>query len=77
MGTYLLPVLATERLPYSFLAVTSQVVREQIRPRTGVSVAAIIFCFFHIRVRVAGSTAELIITPIMRYKYPIDMPIST
>ena len=66
--TYLLPVLSTERLPYCFLAVTSQAMRELMRPRIGDRVAAMVFCLLHIRVRVAGRTAELMITPIIRYK---------
>jgi len=64
--TYLAPVLATERLPDSFLAVTSQAIRELARPRTGLRVAAIAFCFFHISVRVAGRTAEEMMTPTVR-----------
>ena len=64
--TYLLPVLVTERLPYCFFAVTSQAIREQVRPRTGLRVAAIMFCLLHIRVSVAGRTAEEIMTPIIR-----------
>ena len=61
--TYLLPVLATERLPYSFFAVTSHAIKEQASPRTGESAAAAKFCLFHISVNVAGSTAEEIMTP--------------
>lgn len=61
--TYLAPVLATEMLPDSFLAVTSQAIRELARPRTGLRAAAMAFCFFHIRVRVAGRTAEEMMTP--------------
>ena len=61
--TYLAPVLATERLPDSFWAVTSHAMSELARPRTGLSVAAMAFCFFHIKVRVAGRTAEEMMTP--------------
>ncbi len=66
--TCLLPVLSTERLPDCFLAVTSQAIRELMRPRIGERVAAIMFCCFHMRVRAAGRTADEIITPIMRYR---------
>lgn len=65
-GTDLLPVLSTERLPYCFLAVTSQAIRELVRPRIGERVAAIMFCCFHIRVKAAGRTAEEMMTPIIR-----------
>ncbi len=65
---YLLPVLSTERLPYCFLAVTSHAVRELTSPRMGEKVAAMVFCLLHIKVRVAGMTAELMITPIIRYR---------
>ena len=64
--TYLLPVLATERFPVCFFAVTSQAVREQMRPRKGVKVAATVFCLLHIRERVAGRTADEMMTPIKR-----------
>ena len=60
---YFAPVLATERVPYCFLAVTSQAIRAQARPSMGVRAAAARFCFFHIRVRVAGRTAEPMMTP--------------
>ncbi len=59
-------MLSTVRLPFCFLAVTSQVIKELMRPRMGERVAAIVFCCFHIRVRAAGRTAEDIMTPIMR-----------
>ena len=62
-NTYLLPVLATDRLPYSFLAVTSHAINEQASPRIGESAAAAKFCLFHISVNVAGNTAEEIMTP--------------
>ncbi len=42
--------------------------RELTRPRIGERVAAIVFCLLHISVRVAGMTAELIMTPIIRYR---------
>lgn len=61
-------MLLTERLPDCFLAVTSQAISELARPRMGERVAAMVFCLLHIRVRVAGRTAELMITPIMRYR---------
>lgn len=66
--TYLLPVLLTERLPNCLFAVTSQAVRELARPRMGERVAAMVFCLLHIRVRVAGRTAELMMTPIIKYR---------
>jgi hypothetical protein len=68
-------VEATERLPLSLFAVTNHAVREQNSPKIGVAVAATTFCRFHMRVRVAGMTAEDTITPIIRYKYVIDIPI--
>ena len=43
-GTYLLPVLATERFPYCFFAVTSQAIKEHARPSTGDKAAAARFC---------------------------------
>ena len=73
---YLLPVLSTLRLPNCLFAVTSQAIRELARPRIGERVAAMVFCLDHISVRVAGRTAEEMMTPIIRYKYPIEMPIS-
>ena len=66
VGPYFAPVLATERLPPSFLAVTSQAIKEQDNPRMGARVAAILFCLLHIRVRTAGMTAEEMMTPIIR-----------
>ena len=42
----LAPVLSTDRLPPSFFAVTSQAMREQVSPRIGLRVAAIIFSVF-------------------------------
>lgn len=75
--TYFLPVLSTERLPYCFLAVANQAIRELARPKMGESVAASIFCLPHIKVRVAGRTAEDMMTPIIKYKYPMEIPISS
>lgn len=63
---YLLPVLSTERFPNCFFAVTSQAMREQARPRKGVSVAAIKFCLLHMSERVAGRTADEMMTPISK-----------
>ena len=42
--------------------------REHARPRKGVNVAAIMFCLLHIKVSVAGKTAEEMMTPIKRYR---------
>lgn len=64
--THLLPVLSTERLPCCLLAVTSQAMRELASPRIGERVAAIMFCLLHIKVRVAGRTAEEMMTPIIK-----------
>jgi hypothetical protein len=71
----LAPVDATERLPLSFLATTSQVISEQKSPKIGVAVAATAFWRFHIKVRVAGMTAEDTRMPISRYKYVMCIPI--
>jgi len=57
-------------MPLSCCAVTSQAIKEQARPRGGLSIAAHLFCLLHMRVRVAGSTADEIMTPIIRYKNP-------
>jgi len=46
------------------------------RPRTGDKAAAIVFCRLQSRVKEAGSTAEDTITPIRRYRYPSDIPIT-
>jgi len=59
------PVQSTSSFPQVFLAVTSQVMTAQARPRGGVRVAAHLFWPAHIRVRVAGMTADEIITPII------------
>ena len=64
--TYLDPVLVTLRLPNSFFAVTSQAIRELTRPNTGLRVAAIMFCLLHRRVSATGSTADEMMTPIIR-----------
>jgi hypothetical protein len=64
--TYFAPVVATVRTPPSFLAVTSQAIREQAKPRTGVKVAAAQLCLLHISVKLAGSTAEEIMTPMSK-----------
>jgi hypothetical protein len=68
------PVEEIERLPLSLLVVTSQAIREHVRPKIGVAVAATAFCHFHMTVRVAGMTAEDTMTPINRYRYPIGIP---
>lgn len=60
------PVQSTSREWHSFLAVTSQAMRAQMRPSGGVRVAAHLLWPAHIIVRVAGMTAEEIITPIIR-----------
>lgn len=41
----------------------------------GEKVAAHLFCFFHRSVNDAGSTALEIMTPIRRYRYPMETPI--
>ena len=60
---YFAPVLATDREPPCLFAVTSQAMREHARPKTGEMVAAARFCLLHIKVNVAGTTADEIITP--------------
>lgn len=65
---------STVRGPYKDLAVTSQAIKLQTRPRIGDKVAAHLFCFFHSKVRDAGKTAELTMTPMRRYRYPIEIP---
>ena len=62
----LAPVESTEMLPNSFEAVTSHAMREQQSPSGGVRVAAHLFWPDHIKVRVAGSTAEEMMTPMRR-----------
>ena len=68
------PVHATSMEPQVLLAVTSQAMRATQRPRGGVSVAAHLLCPAHIKVRVAGMTAEEMMTPIMTYRYPMEIP---
>lgn len=59
------PVQVTSSFPHVLEAVTSQAMRAHAKPRGGVRVAAHLFWPFHIIVRVAGMTAEEIITPII------------
>jgi len=59
------PVQSTSSLPQVFLAVTSQAIRAHARPKGGVSVAAHALWPAHIMVRVAGMTADEIMTPII------------
>ena len=61
--TYFAPVLSTDNDPPCFLAVTSHAIREHMRPRMGERAAAARFCLLHIRVKLAGSTAEEMMTP--------------
>jgi hypothetical protein len=66
------PEVATEMTPLlSFEVVTNQAVRLQARPRIGLSVAAQKFWPFHIKVNVAGSTAEEMMTPMNTYSQPM------
>ncbi len=62
----LAPVLLTERSPPSFFAVTSHAISEQTNPRGGLKVAACQLNPDHMRVKVAGITADEMMTPIMR-----------
>lgn len=62
----LAPVHVTESSPHSFLAVTSHAMSEQTKPRGGLKVAACQLKPDHMSVKVAGTTAEEIMTPIMR-----------
>ncbi len=59
------PVQSTFKAPQVFLAVTSQAMTAQARPRGGVRVAAHLLWPAHIMVRVAGMTADEIMTPII------------
>jgi hypothetical protein len=59
-------VVATLIAPPSRLAVTSHVVREQVKPRIGVIVAAAQLCLLQKTVKLAGKTADEIITPISK-----------
>jgi hypothetical protein len=68
----LAPDVATEITPsFSLDVVTNQAVRLHMRPKMGLSVAAILFWPFHINVRVAGRTAEEMITPMKTYNQPM------
>lgn len=68
----LAPDVATLMTPsLSFEVVTSHAVRLQARPRIGLSVAAQKFWPFHIRVNVAGRTAEEMMTPMKTYNQPM------
>lgn len=60
----LAPEVATVMTPsFSLEVVTSQAVMLQHNPRMGERVAAHLFWPFHMRVRVAGRTADEIMTP--------------
>lgn len=73
----LAPEVSTVMTPSLSLAVvTSQVVMLQHNPRTGERVAAHLFWPFHIRVRVAGRTADEIMTPMKTYSHPILFNVS-
>lgn len=72
--TNLDPVQSTDSSPHSFFAVTSHAIREQARESGGVNVAAAQDWRSQSKVSEDGITAPEIITPIIRYKYPIDMP---
>jgi hypothetical protein len=66
------PEVSTVMTPsLSLEVVTNHAVILQARPRIGDNVAAIRFWPFHIRVRVAGRTAEEIMTPMKTYSHPI------
>jgi hypothetical protein len=68
----LAPLVATVITPsFSFDVVTSHAMILQQRPKIGDRVAAHLFWPFHISVRVAGSTAEEMMTPIKTYNHPI------
>jgi hypothetical protein len=68
----LAPEVATVITPsLSFAVVTSHAMILQQRPKIGDKVAAHLFCPFHIRVRVAGRTAEEIMTPMKTYNQPM------
>lgn len=73
----LAPEVATVMTPsFSLEVVTSQAVILQHNPRTGERVAAHLFWPFHMRVRVAGRTADEIMTPMKTYSHPILFDIS-
>jgi hypothetical protein len=68
----LAPEVATVMTPsLSLEVVTSQAVRLHASPRIGLSVAAQKFWPFHMRVRVAGRTAEEMMTPMKTYSQPM------
>jgi hypothetical protein len=68
----LAPEVATEMTPsLSLEVVTNQAVILHMRPKIGLSVAAILFCPLHINVRVAGRTAEEMMTPMKTYNQPM------
>jgi hypothetical protein len=68
----LAPDVATLITPsLSLEVVTNQAVRLQMRPRMGLRVAAQKFWPFHIRVNVAGRTAEEMMTPMKTYSQPM------
>jgi hypothetical protein len=62
------PVHTTSREWQVLEAVTSQAIKATTRPRGGVRVAAHLLWPAHMRVRVAGITAEEIMTPIITYR---------
>lgn len=64
--THFAPVVVTVNMPYCFLVVTSQAIRETARPRGGEAAAAIQFWCFQMRDMAPGKTAEEMITPISR-----------
>lgn len=64
--TYLDPVQSTFNAPQVCLAVTSQATRATASPSGGDRAAATQFWSFHIKVKVAGSTADEMMQPIMR-----------
>ena len=64
--THLDPVQSTSNVPQVCLAVTSQATRATASPSGGDRAAATQFWSFHIKVKVAGSTADEMMQPIMR-----------
>jgi hypothetical protein len=68
----LAPDVSTVMTPsLSFEVAMSQAGILQQSPRTGERVAAHLFWPFHIKVRVAGRTAEEMMTPMKTYSHPI------
>jgi hypothetical protein len=68
----LAPDVSTLMTPLlSFEVVTNQAVRLHASPRIGLSVAAQKFWPFHIKVSVAGKTADEIMTPMKTYNQPM------